>query len=189
MPAENYAKFYAFKYIDIRMSACKATMSKTVYPYSKKGATPNITVTNAAGDKLVKDTDYTVTCTGNKKCGKAVAKVTGRGKYTGTIEMSFIVRPSKVKIVSAKSPRKKQVKAVWKKSAGGVTGYQVQVALNKKFTKCKKTYFVKKPAATAKTITKLRSKKTYFVRVRAYKNIGKKRYVGGWSAIKKVKCK
>ena len=44
-------------------------------------------------------------------------------------------------------------------------------------------------AASTKTITKLTSKKTYSVRVRAYKKINGKVYYGNWSKVRKIKVK
>ncbi|MBR1724858.1 MAG: fibronectin type III domain-containing protein, partial [Ruminococcus sp.] len=101
----------------------------------------------------------------------------------------FIIKPAKAAIKSAKSPKTKQIKVTWKKSAGGVTGYQVTTALDKKFSKSKKSYTVKKAATTSKTITKLKKGKTYYVKVRAYKTVGKTKYYGAYSAAKKVTVK
>ena len=64
-------------------------------------------------------------------------------------------------------------------------GYQLQYALNKKFKK-KKSVQTKK---TKYTIKKLKKKKTYYIRVRAYKMNGKKKVYGKWSTVKKVKIK
>ena len=64
-------------------------------------------------------------------------------------------------------------------------GYQLQYALNKKFKK-KKSIQTKK---TKYTIKKLKKKKTYYIRVRAYKMNGKKKVYGKWSTVKKVKIK
>ena len=35
----------------------------------------------------------------------------------------------------------------------------------------------------------LKSKKTYYVKIRSYKKVGKKKYYGAWSKVKKVKIK
>ena len=88
----------------------------------------------------------------------------------------------------AKSTKKKTIQVQWKKLSG-VTGYQVQTALDKKFKKGKKTYTVKKAKTTKKTIKKLKSKKKYFVRIRAYKTVNGKKYYGSWSKAKSVKVK
>ena len=115
--------------------------------------------------------------------------VKGKGSYTGTKSKAFIIKPAKMKIKAAKSTAKNKIKVTWTKAEGGVTGYKVQIALNKKFTKSKKTYTVKKASAAFKTISKLKSGRKYFVRVRAYKTVGKKTYYGKYSAIKTVKVK
>ena len=98
-----------------------------------------------------------------------------------------VTKPAKVKIKSVKSTGKKKIKVTWKWDYKA-DGYQVQYALNKKFTKGKKT----KNAGTyseAKTLTKLKSKKYYYVRVRAYKKVDGKKVYGKWSTVKKCKVK
>ena len=87
---------------------------------------------------------------------------------------------------------KKKFKVAWKKISG-VTGYQIQYATDKKFKKNKKTVTVKGSKTTSKTISKLKSKKTYYVRVRTYKTVkvnGKSTKVySSWSKVKSVKTK
>jgi len=52
------------------------------------------------------------------------------------------------------------------------TGYQIQYATDKKFKSNKKTITVKKNSTTSKTINKLKSKKKYYIHIRAYKSVG-----------------
>ena len=89
-------------------------------------------------------------------------------------------------IKSAKNLKSKRLIVKWNKIKG-VKGYEVQYALNKKFTKSTKTKIVKK---TTLTVKKLIRGKTYFVRVRSYEidSKGKKNY-SKWSVVKKVKIK
>ena len=96
-------------------------------------------------------------------------------------------KPAQVKSVKAKKYGKKKIKVTWKKIKS-VKGYQVQYSTNKKFKKAK-TVTIKKAAATNKIITKLKSKKTYYVRVRAYTTKAGKKLYGTWSAKKSVKVK
>ncbi|MBR6336148.1 MAG: fibronectin type III domain-containing protein, partial [Ruminococcus sp.] len=187
--AKNFAAFFSFKLVDPRISTCKATLDKKSYVYNSKGVTPVVTVKSAEGAKLVKGTDYVVTYADNKKCGKATAAVKGIGKYKGTVKLTYIIKPGKTKISNAKSTKAKKVKVTWKKTAGGVSGYQVQISTDKKFKKAVTAYNVKKGKTVSKTISKLKSKKTYYVRVRAYKLADNKKNAGKWSAVKKVKCK
>ena len=77
----------------------------------------------------------------------------------------------------------------WKKQATQTTGYQVQYALNSKFTSGAKTITVKGPKVVSKKVTKLKAKKKYWVRVRTYKTVGKTNYYSAWSAAKYVTTK
>ena len=83
---------------------------------------------------------------------------------------------------------KKAVSVQWKK-VGGVKGYQVQVATDKKFKKNKKTVTVKKQKTTKTTVKKLKAKKKYYVRVRTYKTVNGKKVYSAWSKVKSVKIK
>lgn len=88
--------------------------------------------------------------------------------------------------------KKKGIKVSWKKLKGA-DGYQIQYSLNKKFKKGKKfgtkKVLVKKGKTVKKVLKKLKSKKTYFVRIRAYKIVDGKKKFGPWSKKKKVKVK
>ena len=71
--------------------------------------------------------------------------------------------------VKAKSTKKKAVKVTWKQIYKDITAYEVQYSTSNKFSKkATKTVVVKGKGNTSKTISKLKSKKTYYVRVRAY---------------------
>ena len=89
--------------------------------------------------------------------------------------------------ISKLTKGKKSVKISIKK-VKGAKGYQIQYSRKKSF---KKKYT--KTRITTKTkliIKKLKSKKTYYFRVKAYKSDGKKKvFSKKWSRIKKVKVK
>ncbi len=172
-----------------RMSIANATVTVAATSvYTGKALTPTVTV-KLNGKTLTKGTDYAVVYKSNTNCGKATVTVTGKGSYTGTKSGSFIIKPKKVTANKLTSPKTKQIKVTWTKAAGGVTGYEVQIATNSKFTKGKKSYTVAKASAASKTITKLKKGTKYYARVRAYKTVGKTKYYGAWSAVKNVKCK
>ena len=107
----------------------------------------------------------------------AVPKVT-------TPVVTTVAKPAKVKAVKL-TAKKKKLNVSWKK-VSGVTGYEVQYATNNKFTKGKKTVTVKKNKVTLK---KLKPKKKYFVKVRAYKLTSGRKYFGKWSKVVKKKVK
>ena len=91
---------------------------------------------------------------------------------------------NKIKGLVVKNQKKLKVKATWKKLTNAF-GYQIQYAPNKKFKKAKS----KTVKSSAVTLKKLKKKKTYFVRVRAYKLANGKKVYGKWSSVKKVKIK
>lgn len=172
-----------------RADISKATVtvaSATVY--TGKALKPAVTV-KLGGKTLMKNTDYSIAYKSNTNCGKATITITGKGGYTGTKTATFIIKPAKATISSIKSPKTKQLKVTWKKSAGGVSGYQVMIATNNKFTKGKKTVTITSAATTSKTFSGLKKGTTYFAKVRAYKTVGKTKYYGTWSAVKSVKTK
>lgn len=97
-----------------------------------------------------------------------------------------ITKPKKAKIKKVKG-YKKALEVRYAK-VSGASGYQIQVATDKKFKKNKKTVTAKKSKTKVK-ISKLKKKKKYYVRVRAYKSVSGKKVYGAWSKVKTVKTK
>ena len=187
-------------------SVCKKTLSTTVIPkassiklkatsltYNGKVRTPKVIVKDRTGKTLVKNTDYTVSyAKGRKYVGKYAVKITFKGKYSRTKTLYFTIKP-KATSISSLTAGSKKFTVKWKKQATQTTGYQVQVATNKKFKKNKKTVTIKKQKTTKTTVKKLKAKKKYYVRVRTYKTVkinGKSiRIYSGWSKAKTVTTK
>ena len=101
-------------------------------------------------------------------------------------ELTIIGKPKAAKLSKASALRG-GFKATWKK-VSPISGYQLQYATNSKFTKGKKTISVSK-SSTSKTVSKLKRRKTYYVRIRTYKTVSGKKYYSSWSSYKKVKTK
>lgn len=80
-----------------------------------------------------------------------------------------------------------QLTVKWQKGAGGVS-YELQYSLKKAFTS-RKVLTISKNATVKQVIKGLKSGKTYYVRIRAFKTVGGKKYVSDWSNVlsKKVK--
>jgi|GEM_PF-2954646 len=97
-----------------------------------------------------------------------------------------VKKPGQVKGLKLKAGKKK-VTVTYKK-VSGATSYKVTYSTSKKFKKAK-TVTVKSGKTVKKTISKLKSKKTYYVKVCAVKKVKGKSYTGKWSAVKKVKVK
>ena len=119
-----------------------------------------------------------------------VAQQTAQQQSTQNDTAAEQVNVAKPKSVSPKTVKsaKKAVSVEWKK-VGGVKGYQIQVATDKKFKKNKKTVTIKKQKTTKTIVKKLKAKKKYYVRVRTYKIVNGKKVYSSWSKVKSVKTK
>lgn len=99
-----------------------------------------------------------------------------------------IARPVTTAISSLKSLKTKQMTIKWKK-VSGVKGYEIVYATNSKFTTGKKTVTAS-ASSVQKTIKSLKKGKTYYVKIRAYKdNGGGGKLYGAYCTVKKVKVK
>lgn len=90
-------------------------------------------------------------------------------------------------ISTATAPSVKKIKATWKKVTGA-SGYQVMWSTTSDFSSNFKTKSVTAKYLT-KTVTTAQSKKTYYVRVRAYRTINDKKLYSPWSKTLSVKTK
>lgn len=177
----NYYNLSTLAYFNNGIFSQGITISNDLVTY--KSSKPSVAKV-VKGTKLYpKDNGkYSITVT-----FKANAAV--KGTETG-LQIYGLSRP-KVTIKSAKSSKKKKLTVKWNNNVSNATGYEVQYSTSKKFTKkTTKTVTVKGKKSKSKTISKLKSKKTYYVRVRAYKNQGDgERFYGKWSSVKTVKVK
>lgn len=97
------------------------------------------------------------------------------------------VTVKKVTGVKVKKAAKKSLIVTWRWFVSQ-DGFEVQYALNKLFTKKKKTKRYDLYAERVK-LRGLKRKKTYYVRVRAFKKVGTEKVYGKWSITKKCKVK
>lgn len=81
----------------VEIEDCSVTLSKTSYTYDGKTKEPSVTV-KYGSTKLKKGTDYTVTYSSNKNVGTAKVKITGKGKYTGSVTKTFKIEKGTQKI-------------------------------------------------------------------------------------------
>lgn len=104
-----------------------------------------------------------------------------------TVSTVYTIKPGKQTAFVKRSGKKMRVS--WYK-VSSASGYQLQYAAKKSFKKCK-TITIRKKSKTKYTIKKLKRGKTYYVRVRTYKNAnvnGQQTVVtGAWSKARKVR--
>ena len=92
--AENYAKendmtFYDADSSTVPISVCNVTIPRLNY-YEGKAVTPEVKVTFGSKE-LEEGTDYTVSYADNTSAGQGKVTITGIGKYTGSIERTFVI--------------------------------------------------------------------------------------------------
>lgn len=151
--------------------------------YTGKTVTRSVKV--KSGARVLKiNRDYRVIYSSNKNCGRARMEVLGKGSYTGKTVRYFMIIPKKTSIKKIRSG-KRNIKLYLKKSPGKATGYQVSWAVNKKFLRTK----IRSVRKTTCLLKGLKSRRYYYIKVRAYKTVQGKKYFGGYSKTKKVRVK
>lgn len=158
-------------------------MKKSLVAYNGKAQKPGVLVKDAKG-KAISSGSYSVSYKNNKKIGTATAIVKFKGKYSGTKKLTFKIG-SKGSSINKIAGGQKKITVRWTRNSG-IDGYQVQYSTKKDF-KTQKTITLKGNKKVTTTINKLGDGTTYYVRVRTYKTIKKKRHVSPWSEVKSAK--
>ena len=146
--------------------------------------TLEFTYTNKSDTTATKPSDATTAT-------KPAATTTATKPAATTTATKPAVKPVKKVTVKKQTVKvkagKKKLTVTWKKDKN-VSGYQIKIATKKNF-KGAKTYTVKSYKTYKKVIKKLKAKKKYFVKVRAYKTVGKSKVYGAYSAVRSCKVK
>ncbi len=172
----------------------KSSYSKT---YGDKPFSLNAKLTKGNGSITYRSENTSVAAV-NSKTGKVTIKNTGIAKITITASetstyktqkktVTIKIAPKAITLSSAKSKGAKKAVLKWK-SASRANGYRIQYALKKNF-KSARSIMVSKAKTKTTTISKLKSKKTYYFRIQPYKKSGKTTIYGKYSNVKKVKMK
>ena len=115
-----------------------------------------------------------------------IKAVSGKKKVTKTVVIT--VKPKKTSVSRLTAVKGKKMTVKWK-TVSNVSGYQIQYSTSSRFSSGNHLIKVSGAKKNSKTISKLKKKKTYYVRVRAYKTNSKKTVYSEWSKSKKVKIK
>ena len=159
-------------------------LNRTSYTYTGKTIRPSVTVT--VNGKKIGASAYKLYYKNNKNSGIGTVQVRGIGKYSRINKtLTFKILPLKTLLTGLKKANR-SFTASWKKNIQA-TGYQIQYAADSRFTKERKTVTVGKQSATRYKISGLKNKKTYYVRIRSYKRVGKKVLYSSWSTVKKIR--
>ena len=151
-----------------RLSACKVTLNKMKFTYTKNAVKPTVKIT--LGNKTLEEgKDYSLSYSQNVNTGVGRVDISGLGDFAGTSTARvFLITPKKPSKPSAKSVKTKSVKLAWKK-VGGASGYDIQ------YNDGKKWIFAGTTAKTAFTVKNLKPSTKYKFRIRAYKTVNKRK--------------
>jgi len=168
------------KSVKLSVSSKKLTAGGTAYLTAKVSSTNNTKVKwKSSNDKVAKVNSN----------GKITAKYPGKATITVTTKKdgkkatcAITVKPKKPEQVNVRAVSNARAEVSWKK-VSGVTGYQIVRATSKNGT-------YKSVGATHNLTfkdTKITQGKTYYYKVRAYKNVSGKKIYGAYSSVKSVR--
>lgn len=164
------------------------SLSATDFTYNGKVQTPAVSVVGSDG-KVIGASNYSVSYSGGRKnIGHYAVTVSFGGNYSGSVTKTFNINPKGTKLSSVKAAKKKAT-VKWKKQTKYTKGYQIQYSTSKNFSSGVKTKNVNGNKKTSLTLKGLKSKKTYYVRIRTFQNVSGGKCYSVWSGIKKVKIK
>lgn len=172
--ASNVKKTQSTKAQTFSLGAAAKGGAKLSYKSNNKNVTVNSSGKVTIAANYTGESAITITAAATKNYKAAQKTVT------------LTVNPSGTSITKCTNIKTKKADIQWKKN-GSATGYEVQYSTNKTFKSGVKTKSITNASAIKYTVAGLTSQKTYYVRVRAYKTVGKKKLYSSWSGIKTVK--
>ncbi|MBO5486230.1 MAG: hypothetical protein J5988_04780, partial [Eubacterium sp.] len=160
-----------------------STATPTAAPTQTSTATPTAeptqtsTATPTAAPTLI-PTATPAGETGNTAGNNSLAQGSQQGSDNGDSAVS-VAAPGKAVIQSLKNTKTRTIQCKLKK-VKNAAGYQLRYATNKKMKNSKN----KNVKGTTVTLKKLKKKKTYYIKVRAYRLVNGKKKYGKWSSVK-----
>lgn len=167
----------------------KCYLSYTRCNYTGAARCPTLYLYDSEGNRLVKNTDYScVIQSGRVKVGTYTISVTLKGKYSGSKVLTFDIVPQKPEITSLSSTSN-SLTVNFKRIDEQCSGYQI--AYGTKDANGNIVYKTVKKANsyTSYKATGLKSKTTYYVKMRSYKIVGEKYYYTSYISPQTIKTK
>lgn len=167
-----------------------ASIATRTYSGSRFKPTPKVTLN---GKTLKRGVDYTLAYSGNKLPGKATVTIKAKGVYKGSKKVTFKIIPKASKVLRLKTGYR-SITVKWKTQKSCSSGYQVRYSTSSKRYSSKKlksgrTLTIAGKSKSSRVLKNLKSKKRYYVQVRAYKKSSGTCYYSKWSSLKKIKTR
>ena len=165
------------------------TLSQKAFVYDGSVKQPSLSV-EVNSTKITTSADkpayYTATyAKGCKKAGVYTIKVSLKGNFSGSQTVSFVIKP-KATALSTVSAGTAAFTAEWDSQKEQTSGYELQYSLDRSFGTAE-TIQIQDPSAVRQEVPELESEKTYFVRIRCFKNTDQTTCYSDWSDIAAVR--
>ncbi len=168
------------------------SLKTTSYTYNGKVRKPSVVVKDSEGNTII-SSNYNVTYSNknSKNVGKYTVKITFKGIYKGTKELTYDIKPKGTKLKKLTNGSK-SFTTIWKKQYTQTTGYQIKYSTDSEF-KNGKTITIYSKGTSSRKIKGLKKNKKYYVKIRTFKTVkfNKKsiKIYSDWSSSKNVKTR
>lgn len=174
----------------------EVTLSRDRFVVNGQPQKPDVTVTYE-GQKLEENYDYTYEFSNNISIGKARCTIKGIGRFNGQQTVTFDIVPSAIKELrgnnflatdtrTAYTNADRKMEVAWDRSSdNNIDGYDIWYSKSEKFESYTEHSVDK--SKTEFTSGTLERGTTYYVKVRAYKQVPEGKIEGEWSNVLKVK--
>lgn len=158
----------------------QSTKTQTFYLGAKVKDKAKLSYTSGS-KKVTVNSNGKVTIAANYT-GKVAVTITAaatRNYKASKKTVTITVIPSATTITKCTTTKTGKADIQWKKNSFA-TGYEIQYSTDKTFKNGVKTKTITKASTTKCTITGLANKRTYYIRIRTYKSVGKQKLYSSW---------
>ncbi len=184
----------------VKCALCNQTLEKTViyrikkislecgcYEFNNKQHKPKVSALDRKNNEISAENIKVKYDKNSKAVGTHLVRIEFINCYDAEEVLSYRIVPKRTSIKSLKA-KKNAVNIKVAKPGEEAQGYQISYSTDKGF-KSSKTITVNSKKKLDKKITKLKSKKKYFFRVRTFSKVNDKKYYSKWSPLKSLTTK
>lgn len=174
-----------FRITPMSVEKLGAALKTTEYAYDGKAKHPEVNI-SYNGKALTAGSDYTVSYVNDKEIGTASVTLNGTGNYSGKVTLSYRINWPQTVLNQTTPVSVNKIKLTWKKVAGA-SGYCLYRKTSSSAS-YKLLATVTSPSAVSYTDASVKAGRTYYYRLRPYRNVNGKKVWGNYSVVRKQKA-